>query len=64
MRTNTRRKFKGRQIKVGDRVEGGKGDDHDTGRVVSIDKKARVAIVAWDSLVMTPAPLDILKHAR
>jgi small-conductance mechanosensitive channel len=53
-----------RKFKVGDRVEGGKGEDHDMGRIVSIDWKTKVAVVAWDSLVMTPAPLDILRLVR
>lgn len=51
-----------RKLKVGDRVEGGKSGtkDYDRGRIVAIDARAHVATVAWDSLVMTPAPLDIL----
>jgi hypothetical protein len=55
------RRRRTRKLKVGDRVEAGKGEDHDMGRIVSIDPKTHVAIVAWDTLVMTPAPLDILR---
>lgn len=42
-------------IKVGDKVEAGKGEDHDTGRVVSIDDT--MAFVSWDSGVATPCPI-------
>jgi len=45
-----------RKLRVGDRVQAGKGEDFDTGRIVSIDAKTHVAVVAWDTLVMTPAP--------
>ena len=42
----------------GSRVEGGIGEDHDTGRIERID--GDIAFVAWDSGVKTPAPLCIL----
>lgn len=48
-----------RKIRVGDRVEAGKGEDHDTGRVVEIG--GDMAVVSWDSGVRTPAPLSLLK---
>lgn len=44
----------------GDRVEGGEGDDHDTGRIESVE--GAVAIVAWDSGVKTPACLRSLRR--
>jgi hypothetical protein len=49
--------------KPGDRVEGGKKGtkDYDKGRVSSVDRKTKIAMVAWDSLVITPAPFDILR---
>ncbi len=49
--------------KVGDRVEAGEPgtEDEDTGRVMSVDRKAKIAMVAWESLVVTPAPFDILR---
>lgn len=47
-------------ICVGDRVEGGKGEDHDTGRVERIDS-LKMAFVAWDSGVKTPAPICDLR---
>lgn len=50
--------------KVGDRVEGGKGEDLDAGRVMSVDRKSKIAMVAWDSLVVTPAPFDVLRKIR
>lgn len=37
----------------GDRVEGGEGEDYDTGRIESID--GTVAFIAWDSCVKAPA---------
>lgn len=40
---------------IGDRIEAGEGDDHDTGRIESID--GSMAFVAWDSGVKTAAPL-------
>ena len=46
-------------FKVGDRVEGGKGEDYDTGRIESIE--GAVVIVAWDSGVKTPASLSSLR---
>lgn len=49
------------KISVGDRVEAGrKGtDDYDKGRVVKI--RGRMADVAWDSGVTTPAPVSDLR---
>jgi hypothetical protein len=48
------------EFEVGDRVEGGEGDDHDTGRVIEIDGDE--ITVAWDSGVRTTQPADLLKH--
>lgn len=42
-------------------VEAGKGDDHDTGRIVAID--GDTAMVAWDSGVRTPCALVDLRVA-
>ena len=47
------------EIEVGDRVEAGEGDDHDTGRVESID--GDTAFVSWDSGVKTPAAVSALR---
>lgn len=47
-------------ICVGDRVEAGKGEDHDTGRVERIDSED-MAFVAWDSGVKTPAAISDLR---
>jgi hypothetical protein len=47
-----------RKIKPGARVEAGKGEDHDTGRVVEIN--GEMAVVAWDSGVRTPCPVTDL----
>lgn len=41
---------------VGQRVEAGEGDGHDTGRVVAVIDAATVE-VAWDSGVRTPCPI-------
>ena len=47
------------KIEVGDRVESGDGDEHDTGRVDEIsDGKATVS---WDSLVVTTQPVSMLR---
>lgn len=45
---------------VGERVEGGTGEDHDTGRVID-DHGDGTVMVAWDSHVTTPAPVAILR---
>ena len=45
---------------VGDRVEAGKGEDHDTGRVERIDS-IDAAVVARDSGVKTPADIRALR---
>ena len=44
---------------IGARVEGGDGDDYDTGTVRQHMAGAQV-LVAWDSGVTTPAPASIL----
>lgn len=44
---------------IGARVEGGDGEDHDTGTVREHLDGAQV-LVAWDSGVVTPAPASIL----
>ena len=44
---------------IGARVEGGEGDDYDTGTVREHLAGAQV-LVAWDSGVTTPAPASIL----
>jgi hypothetical protein len=49
-------------IKVGDRVEGGEGEDHDTGRVERIDDG--MAFVSWDSGVKTPCPVADLQKVE
>lgn len=36
------------KISIGDRVEAGRGDDHDTGVVLSIESNS-MALVGWDS---------------
>lgn len=41
-----------KEIKIGDRVWAGVGDDYDTGRVDDI--RDGIATVAWNSLVVTP----------
>ena len=47
------------KLEVGDRVESGDGDEHDTGRVDEIsDGKATVS---WDSLVVTTQPVSMLR---
>jgi hypothetical protein len=48
-------------VMIGDRVEAGVGDDHDTGRVVRI-LTATTCEVAWDSGVRTPAAIIDLKR--
>lgn len=46
-------------IKEDARVEAGEGEDHDTGRVVSVD--GDMAIVAWDSGVKTLCLVEDLR---
>lgn len=46
-------------IRVGSRVEAGEGEDHDTGVVQSVD--GDVAMVAWDSGVVTPCDVASLQ---
>lgn len=43
---------------VGDRVEGGEGEDYDTGTVVEVESGV---LVAWDSGVRCWAPADVLR---
>lgn len=52
MATNTN------ELKVGDRVEGGTGEDYDRGTVDQIDGEQ--VTVRWDSLVVTTQPASIL----
>lgn len=50
----------------GTKVEAGVGEDHDTGRIISIANdgtKWSVAMVAWDSGVRTPCPICDLSAA-
>lgn len=54
-----------KQIKVGDRVEAGSGDDHDTGRVIRFlaERVGECDVeVAWDSGVRTPAVSSDLRR--
>lgn len=48
-----------REIYVGDKVEAGEGQDHDVGRVQSIDQER--ALVAWQTGVKTWTPIEGLK---
>lgn len=41
------------------RVEGGDGEDHDTGWIVEMIDDDTV-LVSWDSGVRTPCPIDLL----
>jgi hypothetical protein len=52
--TNAARTIPNTAIVVGDRVQGGKPgtEDHDTGRVVSIEDDGSLT-VAWDSGIVT-----------
>lgn len=43
------------EIEIGMRVEAGKGDDHDTGKVMEIEGDQ--ALVAWQTQVRTWAPI-------
>lgn len=54
----TNHPHRNRKLSIGDRVEGGKGEDRDTGRIVAIldaPKGSCDVEVAWDSGVRTPA---------
>jgi hypothetical protein len=51
----------GAGLKIGSRVQSGEGEDHDTGRIDDID--GDTATVSWDSLVVTPCPLELLRPA-
>lgn len=53
---------KATELKVGQRVEGGCGEDHDTGRVQAIDGDQ--VTVAWDSGVVTTQAAELLTAAR
>ena len=46
-------------LAVGDRVEAGSGDDHDTGRILGIDGDE--ALIGWDSCIAT---IESLAHLR
>ena len=46
-------------LDVGDRVEGGRGEDQDAGRVTAIDGDQ--ATVAWDSHITTTQTLSLLR---
>jgi hypothetical protein len=61
-RATEKEKHMAKTVKKGDRVAAGKSgsEDYDEGRVMSVDRTAKIAMVAWDSLVVTPAPFDIL----
>ena len=51
---------RGCQYRIGDRVEAGEiVDDYDTGTI--IDLNGAIAIVAWDSGVMTGTPVEMLR---
>jgi hypothetical protein len=43
-------------------VEGGEGEDHDVGQIVSLQDD-ETAIVSWESGVRTPCPISILSPA-
>lgn len=43
---------------VGDKVEAGEGEDHDTGTVIEVDGDQ--VTVAWDSGQRTTQPVDAL----
>lgn len=47
-------------LEIGDRVESGGGDDHDTGRIIAIDGDR--AEVAWRTGVRTWQPLAMLSR--
>lgn len=53
------------ELKVGDRVEGGKKgtEDYDRGRVDIIHPDGQVT-VSWDSLVVTTQPADLLRKIK
>lgn len=49
----------GATISIGDRVEGGRGEDHDTGVVLEVD--GPMVTVQWDSYQTTTGPRDGLR---
>lgn len=49
-------------FQVGDRVEAGSGDDHDTGRILGIDGDE--ALIGWDSCIATIESLAHLRRIR
>lgn len=55
--------LRGPGIKIGMRVQSGEGEDRDTGRVDAIDAKTQMATVSWDSLVVSTAPIALLRPA-
>ena len=61
-------------FQIGTRVQGGKGEDHDTGTVVEDDggdvgtlydptNQGGTVLVAWDSGVAAWSPVDLLSLA-
>ena len=54
-------------FQIGDRVQGGKGEDHDVGTVVEDDGGGDVGtgavLVAWDSGVRTWTPVSLIEPA-
>jgi hypothetical protein len=50
-------------IEIGSKVEAGRGDDYDTGRVFELERQngMRVAWVAWDTGVRTWIPVSMLR---
>lgn len=49
-------------FQIGDRIQAGKGEDFDTGRIIGFD--GDMAIVAWDSGVRTPCPIEDMTPAE
>lgn len=58
--TNAATKATETKFSVGDRVEGGRGEDHDHGRIVEIGDDGDSCVVAWDSCARTPCNLSAL----
>ena len=61
-------------FQIGDRVQGGKGEDHDVGTVVEDDggdvgtlydptNQGGTVLVAWDSGVRTWTPVSLIEPA-
>jgi hypothetical protein len=62
------------KFEIGDRVQGGKGEDHDTGIVIADDgdeagtlhdpnNRDGNVLVAWDSGVRTWTPVSLIEAA-